>query len=372
MMAWIKRNLFFVLGIVAGMALTVYCGILFASDLKKNGELTRKFEQADLGFAQVKGKPLFPSEANILLINQDRTNLEVFRDELRRKFAPFPTPPKENEQGFSAYLENTIAELTAKADAGAVTLPTNMSFGFTDQRSKLKYAAENIQPWMRQLSEIKVLCGILFNAKINALVSLRRVAVSTNDFITTQSDFFQARMTNTPLGSITPYKIEFRCFTRELDDVIKGLSQSSNCFVIKDIEVMPAGKREGEVVQAEPEQPETPVVTNTPPARRGGTNAPPARRGATPAPPAPTPVAPGTPGMPGTQPGRGRGRRAGLEGLQPAGPIPVAVTITPPATPAPAPTRAPAAPGSPLFMPGTILREQPLMIMISVEAIRFN
>jgi len=395
--------LIFVISMAAGLILTGICGWLFAADLKANAKVSHDYQSDANMFNRLQGKPLFPSEANIAHATNDTSRLQALRAELRGKFAPFPPPPKEDEKGFSSYLEDTISELKAKAAEDAVILPDGESFAFTDQRNKLKYPAENIQPWMQQLAEIKALCDILFSAKINSIVSFRRVPVTTNDLFTTQTDYLPTRIMTTPLGTVTPYKIEFRGFTRELADVMKGLAESSNCFVINNMVVKLAGLREGEQNQSENQPVATPPPVTPPPPSRRGTTTTPGRRGtgATPGQnPGTTPTPPTPPTPPNT---RGRGRRSGaaagmggmegMAGLGPAAPIFVAAPVptVPPAAggaavppargAAPAGGRGPAATpapgtsassGSGSFVPGTVLREQLLLIMISVEVVKFN
>jgi hypothetical protein len=168
--------------------------------------------------------------------------------------------------------------------------------------------------------------------------------------------------------------MEFRGFSRELAEVLTGLARSSNCFVVNTIEVAPAGKREGE--QNQPGV-EIPGAAPTPPmpgrsGRSGGTNAAPSRRGPT------TNTPPGQP-APGRG-GTGRGRLGGGAGaLEPAAPIMVAAAV-PPAAPgasggargAPPGTGGTRGPGSASSAPETVLREELLLITISVEVVNFN
>ena len=52
-----------------------------------------------------------------------------------------------------------------------------------------------------------------------------------------QADFFDAQpVTNAPLVA-TPYKLVFRGFSRELAYVLSGLAESSNCFIVKLVQV---------------------------------------------------------------------------------------------------------------------------------------
>jgi hypothetical protein len=373
-MAWIKRNLIFVLGMATGLILTVYCAVLFAGDFKLNAGLNHDFEINEQKYNQLTKKSPYPSEENITRAKEDRMKLEAVREALRVEFTPFPTPPKEDEKGFSTYLEDTIAELQAKAAENTVALPTNMSFGFTDLRGKLKFDTNNIPRWMQQLTEIKALCDILFSAKINSLAGLRRVPVATNDAFLTPADLLSEKIKTTTNGTFTPYRIEFRGFSRELADVLTGLATSSNFYAIDDIQVAPAGQRQGEQILGWIETPDSaPPSPNGRGPRAGGTNTPPARSGgATNRPTVPTPPTP-------TVPGRGgRSRPAGgaMVPLEPAGPILVAATVPP----TPAARGRGAAPTTPersrrpttTTGPVTVLREQLLLITISVEVIRLN
>jgi hypothetical protein len=362
-MAWIKRNLFFVLSVVAGLILTGYCGWLFAGDLRANAAVDKDFQENVARYNQLllKANP-YPSADNIARAKADQNQVKDFEAEVRKACSASPPPPKVDEKGFSAYLEDTIFELKVKATNAAVSLPDDMAFGFTDWRSKLSYPLGNLQPWMQQLMEIRFLCEVLFDAKINSVATFRRVSVSTNDVFLTTTDTFPASMVTNAMETITPYKIEFRCFTRELAGVIRGLAQSSNCFVVKCIVVKPAG-----MTFAEPNLPAPPPVVEAP--ARGPAAAP----GRAPAPP-PPPVRTRFGAAPAPAPAAAGGqtayeraaaariaRSAAAQGGSPTAAAPVA--SRPVAAPATALATAP---------PKTVLHEQLLFITLSVDAVRFK
>ncbi len=246
-MAWIKRNLFFALGLAAGLILTGYCAyVFFWVDLSNNAAVNKDFADYTSQYEALGNNPKvpYPSDDNIQHAREDQGQVKGLVDQLRQTFAPFPIPPKEDAKGFSEYLENTIFDLRTKATNAEVGVPDDFAFGFTDQRGKLNPPAENIPLWMQQLAEIKTLCDILYSAKINSLVSMRRVPVnSTNDLIATANDLLNTHIAPTAFGTATPYKMEFKSFTRELAAVLAGLARSSNCFVVKNIVVRPAGPK---------------------------------------------------------------------------------------------------------------------------------
>lgn len=318
--------MFFLLSLVAGLVLTGYCGYLFSGDLKQNAVVNTEFQGYVTQYNALQKKPVYPSDEHIQQAKAELGQVTEFEDQVNKAFSPYTPHPKEDEKGFSEYLENTIAELKTQATNASVALPDTMAFGFTDQRGKLRYPLENIEPWMQQLTEIKALCNILFGAKINSLAMFRRVALSpTNDLILNPDDTFPASKVTTSAETKTPYKIEFRCFSRELAAVLDGLAQSGNCFIVKNIVVSPADVKSlgqnppaAEPVASAPPPPPPPPTSRRPDAARvappsggvltmdeilalrrarsaGGSGAPaPARGGTAPASAAPAPAAPST------------------------------------------------------------------------------
>ena len=245
-MAWIKRNLFFVIGMAAGLLLTGYCVWLFTRDLASNSTVDNDLQEATRQYDALANNPKvpYPSEENIQHAREDQTKVKQLVDQLHTAFPPFPAPPKLDVKGFSEYLETTLFDLRHRATNAGVSLPDDFAFAFTDQRGKLNYPLECIPLWLQQLAEINSLCDILYRARINSLLVLKRVSISSsNDMIVTFGDLLGSQVTNTPFGTVTPYKIEFKCFSKDLAAVLDGLARSSHCFVVKNIVVRPAGPR---------------------------------------------------------------------------------------------------------------------------------
>ena len=376
-MAWFKRNLFFVLSLVAGLILTGYCAWLFYGDLNATAAVSKDFQDKLAQYNALQLKVPYPSNDNINRAKADLALIKQFSQELHQGFNQFPTPPKVDDKGFSDYLETTIADLKVKASNSVVALPDNFAFGFADERGKLKYPPENLQPWMQQLGEIKVLCDILFRAKINSIANFRRVSVSSNDLFINADDTFPASISTNAMAATTPYKIEVRGFTRELAAVMEGLATSSNCFVVKNIVVKPAGLKTSQPGQ--PGQPAPPPKTPSPPLAETPPPPPPAPAPARPA-PAPAPV--NTAGM--TREQMMASRRNATPAPAPATPTagmtrdqlfalrsgrnpPTGTSASPGAA---RPATAPSSSGP--AVPQTVLQEQLLYITLSVDAVRLN
>ena len=92
------------------------------------------------------------------------------------------------------------------------------------------------------LGEIKAICDILFDAKVNTLDSIRREKISElNDNYPSDYLGTQKTITNT-LAELTPYEVTFKSFSAELALVLGSLAGSPNGFIVKSINVEPVGK----------------------------------------------------------------------------------------------------------------------------------
>lgn len=178
---------------------------------------------------------------------------------------------------------------------------------------------------MTQLQEVSAVLDVLYEAKINLLLSICRVQVSMDDQPEGTDCLLGAAPETTPWASVTPYQIKFRSFSLELAAVMEGFARSSNCFIIKTIQI----------TQDMAVQP-----INIASAQPGG--------GA----PAYVPIAPYVP--PGGEPGfRGR--------------------PPPRSRPPPSPSATPGAPGLALNgTPTTILSEYPLLVTMSIDVVKLK
>ena len=92
-----------------------------------------------------------------------------------------------------------------------------------------------------QLGEVKAIAETIFAARANALDSIQRVRVSDDDIAGPAGDYIDNHAITNNLAVITPYVVTFRCFTPELARVISAFSMAPNTFLIKAINVLPAG-----------------------------------------------------------------------------------------------------------------------------------
>ena len=241
-MAWIKRNLFFVVGGAAALLLLGFAGFYLFSNLKKDTRATDDLNQQISELRRMYDAPVHPgTEAvdNISAAKKDEQRVREFLVQARKLFVPIPTYEKTDDKGFNNLLLNSISELKAGASNSAVVLPPDYAFTFLAQRGKLTFKPGSIEPWTAQLSEIKAICNILYQAKINVLEGLRRVPVSPDDPGGT-ADYLPTGITTNDIAIVTPYEVTFRSFSGELGSVMDGILRSTNCLIVKTVSVEPS------------------------------------------------------------------------------------------------------------------------------------
>jgi hypothetical protein len=65
--------------------------------------------------------------------------------------------------------------------------------------------------------------------------------MSDDDVGGSQSDYIEERPITNDLAIVTPYVITFRSFTPELARVMGGFAKAPNTYIIKSVNVLPAG-----------------------------------------------------------------------------------------------------------------------------------
>ena len=154
-----------------------------------------------------------------------------------------PESGKLTSQEFSSALSRTIDAMQREATKASVALPPKdasgqtYSFSFAAQRERLAYAPGSLEPLSVQLGEIKAICAVLFQAKINSLDNLRRERVSEDDLKGPQTDYLPEKSVTNELAVLSPYEVSFRCFSSELAAVLAGFASSPCGLLVKTINV---------------------------------------------------------------------------------------------------------------------------------------
>lgn len=253
-MAWIKRNLFFVIGGVIALALLGGAGYYDFQSWTQNSEELAKLNDIYSQLKDFSSKNPSPSPENIELARKQETQMRDWITQARTHFQPIPSIPDATVQVDSellgATLRNTVVKLQDEAVAANVTIPPKYCFSFESEAGTrqmiMKYAPASIAMLPVQLGEIKAISDVIFGAHVNALDAIQRVRVSDDDLNGPATDYIDESIVTNDTAVITPYMVTFRCFSPELAAVISGFASSPNGFVVTSVSVQPAsGTTEG-------------------------------------------------------------------------------------------------------------------------------
>lgn len=246
-MAWIKRNLFFVVGGVLALVLLGGAGFYIYAGWTRNSTAFDKLNEIYgtlQSLAQQKPAPGNEKINNTQIAKEQEKQVRDWVVQAGDRFQPIPAIPANapvTSEAYAAALRVTVDHLQHAADTAGVLLPPKYDFSFAAQRPLMKFAGGSLQPLATQLGEVKTICDILFATRINALDSIQRVRVSDDDAAGPQSDYVDEHAVTNDLAVLTPYLITIRCFTPELARVLAGFATATNAFIVKALNVQPAG-----------------------------------------------------------------------------------------------------------------------------------
>jgi hypothetical protein len=249
-MAWIKRNLFFVIGGVLALGLLGAASFYNFKSWRRNSAAIDRLNEICRKLRDLNNQKPSPGSERIDNIKAAREQEAQLRDWVRGAgddFQPIEPIPASNlsDETFAAVLRRTIDQMQHEADAVPVALPPKYSFSFEAecgaQRQLVKFAAGSLEPLSRQLGEVKAISEVLFAARVNSLDAIQRLRVSEDDTTGPQADYFDDRSVTNDLAVLAPYEITFHSFTPEIAEVLCGFASSPHGFIIKGINVQPVG-----------------------------------------------------------------------------------------------------------------------------------
>lgn len=252
-MDWIKRNLVFVIGAAVTLVLMALAGWYSYSGWSNNGqqreEITKAYEELNSLYASKPAPGDGKKVDNIKLAKEQQKEAQEFIQKLAGNLQSIPSIPPLSpgvtniaSRDYSAALQETIAQLQKEAANSSVVLPPRYKFSFEKQASLVTFAPGTVESLAVQLGEVKAICDILNQAKVNSLDGIRRerVAGSPDDLAGPATDYLNAPSVTNELAILTPYEISFRSFTPELAGVLAGFAQSRYGFIVKAVNVEPA------------------------------------------------------------------------------------------------------------------------------------
>jgi hypothetical protein len=249
-MVWIKRNLFFVIGTAVALLLLAGAAVYSLQSWSQNQAALEKLNEAYNSLRDLNNQKPSPG-------NDKVKNVEIARDQQKqvnewlqksgqyfKPIAPIPVPGANGDvdpKAFAYALPRTIDLLTREAQAAGVLLPPRYAFSFEVEQPKVTFAPGSPVLLARQLGEVKAIVEILYAARVNALDGVQRVRVSEDDAGGQQMDYLGDVSVTNDLAILTPYTMTFRGFSHELAQVVAGFATSPNGFIVRAINIEPAG-----------------------------------------------------------------------------------------------------------------------------------
>jgi hypothetical protein len=239
-MQWIKRNLVLVAGGVVALALLGFAGFYLFAKIQQDRGVTAELEEATQKLETLARRDPYPNPENIAAAKDEAKRVQAFLGEVSKFFQPTPYPQELSPMQFRTYLDNTQAKLLYDAKRAGVEVPTNYWFTFAAQKGAMTFGANTLEPLATQLADVTTICGVLFDAKVNSLLWLKRVPVeSKNDTLGSQ-DYLSAKATTNDLAVTMPYEVAFQGFSSQLAGVLEGMARLPHCFMVTNIVVEPA------------------------------------------------------------------------------------------------------------------------------------
>jgi hypothetical protein len=251
-MGWIKRNMFFAVGVVVAIGLLGAAGFYDYLGWQHNqtalGMLTEIYTQLT---EAVQVSPSHPSPGsgqtdNIKTAGEQERQLRQWISQTANYFQPIAPIPKPangplSDPLFAGALHSNIVQLIREAGAAKVQLPPDFTFSFTAHMDRLTFSPGSLEPLSVQLGEVKTVSEILFAAGINALDGVQRLRVLPDDVSGPTTDYLDDQTVTNDLALLAPYQVTFRGFSPEIARVLHGFAASSHGFIVKNINVQPAG-----------------------------------------------------------------------------------------------------------------------------------
>ncbi len=239
-MNWLKRNLFFAIGLVVAVLLLGACGYYIWNEMSRNSTKFDSLNQIYTSLGQI--KPGTDKPENTQAAKDQARQVREWIASAKKNFTPIARIPEGqlSDEAFNTSLHRVIRQLTDEASTSGVTLPQGYNFSFQAQSGKALFAPGSLDKLAVQLGEVKTITEIFYGAHINALEGIQRNRVSDDDTQSQALDYIDEQPVTTESVTMTPYQVTFRGFSSEIGQVLASLASSPNCFLVKTINVQPA------------------------------------------------------------------------------------------------------------------------------------
>ena len=240
-MVWIKRNLYLVLSAAVGLILLGGAGYFFYINWDADHAAVDQLTQAQTDLEALRKKKPVPTPEIIKQVKDTQAGVRAVLDKFKNIYTPVPEIKPVDEKTFKVTLDGTIAQLqTAASNANVHLAIPDYPFSFSGLTTKFSFASNGITGWLAQMQDVKELCGIVFDAKVNTLESIHRSQVIPEETSTGgATDFLTCSCVTNETVVRIPYEIVVQGYSREIANILNGFLRSSNCIIVKNIDIGP-------------------------------------------------------------------------------------------------------------------------------------
>jgi hypothetical protein len=237
-MGWVKRNLLLVIGGLLAIALLGLGGFYFWTNRQKNKQIETQLEENKANLTRLVNLAPSPNATNIARAKQEVQTARAAVEQAKLFFSPIPFEPVTG-QAFKSLLDQTVFDLHRKAETASVALPSkDYAFTFAHQKTQLQFPAEAFPALPQQLAEIRQISEILFDARVNRLITIRRGRLYVDEPLSQVDHHELQPEVNEAVGmAVNPYEVTVHAFTPELAAALQSFYKSTNGLVVKSVQV---------------------------------------------------------------------------------------------------------------------------------------
>jgi hypothetical protein len=194
-------------------------GYMISKASGEYSEARTAYERKSATYNRLRGLSLFPNQANLDKLEEQKEVATQSAEALRKKLEPmsFPLETITPEQ-FQDRLRATVSAVSEKALDAGMKIPDKFYLGF-DQYQSQPPKAEAAAPLWRQLKAIELVVTTLIEGNINALDSIQRTALPEEGGKASQAG----------LVSAFPFEIQFTAdqghFRKVLNEIVGNQKQ---------------------------------------------------------------------------------------------------------------------------------------------------
>lgn len=235
-MAWLKRNLIFVVSGLVALGVLGFATVYMMSKKELNETVTADLQNKQSEWNRLNQKDPHPgtdSLDNITSAQVEQKKVTAVLEEARTHYEMMSATNTIDNATFKKMLDDSLYELKQQAAASGVETPQDFGFTFTSQRNELRFPEASLVPLKSRLEDIKDICSVLYNSKVHGITSLKRPTVAEEESALGAQDYHSNSPVTNSLAVITPYELTFRGFSAEVSSVLHGFATSEKFMVVK-------------------------------------------------------------------------------------------------------------------------------------------